>query len=207
MYIDKTVKDYIEATGEKTSAPGGGSVLALVSSLGLALSEMAMNFSVDKSSFLNLDENLREDILSLVTRVKELRDKVNELIDLDTQAFNQVLEAYKLPKDDRTRARKIENGYKIALEVPLKCFRYSLESLELEYRLAEYSHKSLITDTAIGAILSYSAMEGSVYNIKINLSGIKDEKFIEATLEELDKSLIMARKYKELILEISNSKL
>ncbi len=199
MYIDKSVREYIDLTSERVSAPGGGSVLALVSSLGNGLSEMAMKFSLDKDIFLNLDLEVRNNIERSLKMVELYRKKTMELVDLDTAAFNKVLLGYKMEKGTDERARTIEEGYKEALEIPLLCFRYSLESLKLQYLLSSYVDKGIITDIIIGSMLSFAAMEGSIYNIKINLNGIKDLDYKEKIISEVDLSLIEGRRFRDLI--------
>lgn len=207
MYIEKSLVDYIDLTSLKLSAPGGGSVLALVSSLGNALSEMAMNFTKDKKVFDELDIDIKNDIYRSMEKIEEYRGQITKLVDLDTTAFNKVLEAYKIPREEEIRAVKIEQGYKEALDVPLNCFRYSFESLKLQEILAKYSDKSLISDSGIGALLSFTAMEGSLYNIKINIKGIKDEKYVNRVMEEVESSMTKAKVIKNIILGLVEEKL
>lgn len=207
MLIDKTLLEYIDLTSQKRPAPGGGSVLALVSSLGLALSQMAMNFSLDKEDFLGLDPASQEEIRQDLEELGRLRQGLEELIDLDSQAFNGVLRAYKLDREDPARPGAIEEGYKEALAVPLKCLNYSLRSLELELSLAGHANKGLISDTAIGAILSYTALEASIYNIKINLKGIGSESYKKQLEAEVTRALERARDYKERILDLAEEKI
>ncbi len=207
MYIDKSLREYIDLTSRKLPAPGGGSVLALVGSLGIGLSQMAMNFTVDKEDFKSLPREDQEKIFAKLGQLEDFKEELESLIDLDSLAFNSVLDAYKLDKDNESRPRLIEEGYKKALEVPLRCFDYAKKALELEYLLSKYGDKGLITDTAIGGILSYAAMEGSVYNIKINLKFIKDESYKNKILGMLEPSLKEGEKYRDLILAIADRKL
>lgn len=206
MYIDKSLKQYIDDVSSEKSMPGGGSVAALVGSLGAALTNMVMNLTKDKKVFKELDENIQTAMIEGSKEIDIIRKELNKIIDEDTRAFNSVLEAFRLPKITEKEILKrqiaIEEGYKKALSVPLKCMELSLSILEKQKIFAAHGNQGLITDVGIGSILAYSAIESSKLNVKINLNGIKDEKYRKEIEEKINSILKEGKKLKEESLDI-----
>ena len=116
-------------------------------------------------------------------------------VDLDTDAFNEVIAAMRLPKEtpeqEKERTRAIEAGYKGATEVPLASARLCLKALELCRRIAEKGLPAGITDAGVGALLARAGLEGSVYNVRINLGEVADRGWVE-TVEAETKELCAA---------------
>ena len=193
MYLNKTMAQYLNELGDKKSAPGGGSAISYVGAMGIGLVQMAMAFALDKKEYSELDENLKISIEANLNRLGIIREKLEVNVDEDTKAFNQALEAFKLPKnteeEKRVRADAIQEGYKKALSVPLEVFELSFEALNLLDILAENSNKALISDMGLGSKLIYAALEGSIINVLINLSHIKDEEYKEEIIKNIDKKL------------------
>ncbi len=207
MYIEKDLETYVRETSSKKSAPGGGSVAGLVASLSTALMQMAMNFTIDKKSFKNLDPKIKAELLVSNERLETLMEETLTLVDEDTLAFNSVLLAYKMEEGEE-KQRALDLGYKKALSVPLKLASYSLEALEIGSLFSSYASKNLISDVAIGAILAQASLDSSLINVRINLLGIKDEAYkneLEDRLNRLEKEsykyseLIITRAYKDMI--------
>lgn len=211
MLIEEKLSKYIDLLASDSSMPGGGSAAALVSAMGAGLVEMGMHFTMDKESFKNLDEDIKKELLTKIERVAELRLEQKKLIDEDTEAFNEVLKAFKLSKDTeeerKLRREKILEGYKKALSVPLQCYRLSLELLRLQLLFVKYINKGLITDIGIGSIFAYSALESSELNILINLKEIRDNEYKEKILKELETSKEEAINLKREILGIVENRI
>lgn len=206
MLIQKTVTEFIEQTGSDSPTPGGGSVSALAGSLGSALAKMVGELSFGKKSYEALDENIKEEFTK---NHKELVDKIEQLksiIDEDSSAFDEVMIAFKLPKETdeekKARSEAIQKGYKHALEVPKKCADLCLEVLELQKVFANYGNINAITDIGVGALLAYSGLEGALLNVKINLLSIKDEDYRNNMENEIDKTLNAGKDLKEELLAV-----
>lgn len=206
MYIAKSLKEYVYDVSSDKSMPGGGSVAALVGSLGGALTNMLMNLTKNKKSFKDLDEEIQEEMLKESKEIDHIIEELNLIIDEDTKAFNSVLEAFKLPKDNdeekNIRKRAIEEGYKEALSVPLKCMELSLEVMEKQKLFARYGNPGLITDVGIGSILAFSAIESSKLNVMINLNGIEDEEYKKEIDIRVSSILTRGKVLKKEILDI-----
>lgn len=196
-----TVEGYVEATKSKDPTPGGGSVAALAGTLGAALTNMVDGLTVEKKAFAELPEDIRKGFQGHNTQVEQLRADLAAIIDEDTTAFDKVMEAFKLPKDtDEQKAARtaaIQEGYKIALEVPLRCAEKCLEMLKLQGIFAEYGNINAITDVGVGVLLAYTGMEGALLNVLINLGSLKDEAFRAEIKAKVDKMMAEGKELKE----------
>ena len=183
MVIEKSLREYISNVSSSDPTPGGGSVCGLVGSLGGALTNMVRNLTIDKKTYKSLSQEIKDDINNNFIKIQENIEILNNIIDEDTKAFSGVIKALKLPKetdkDIKIRLKAIEEGYKGALEVPLRCAQACFDILNLQEVFAIHGNVDVITDVGIGVLLAYSGLEGSIFNIKINLLNIKDEKYKE----------------------------
>lgn len=196
-----TVEGYVEAAASKAPTPGGGSVAALAGTLGAALTNMVDGLTVEKKAFAELPEEIQKGFQGHNVRVEQLRADLAAIIDEDTTAFDKVMEAFKLPKDtDEQKAARtaaIQEGYKIALEVPLRCGEKCLEMLKLQGIFAEYGNINAITDVGVGVLLAYTGMEGALLNVLINLGSLKDEAFRAEIKAKVDKMMAEGKELKE----------
>lgn len=179
MYIDQSIKKYLEDLGTKLPAPGGGSAAALVGAIAAGLASMVCNFTIGNEKFADSQEEARG-ILSLVTG---LQQELCRLIDEDVKAYGKVNLAYKLPKNTEEekvkRALAIQKALKEAMRVPMQIAHASFQLLEVSERLMEIGNPGLITDTGMVAILAYAALESARLNVEINLASITDKEFVQ----------------------------
>ena len=106
VYIDKSIKDYLDLVESGDPFPGGGSVSALVSSLGGALALMTSNFSLDKDYFKELDPSIQEKVKESHRGIKKSMDKFNKFIDEDAKGFSSVIEAYDEDRPESEEEKK-----------------------------------------------------------------------------------------------------
>ncbi len=205
--VSMKLSSFISELASSSPAPGGGSVAALSGALGAALASMVCNLTVGKEKYLKFQNEIKE----VLKKSESLRKELTKLIDKDTQAFNDLMKAFRLPKETEkqleVRSKAIQEGYKIAAGVPLETAKTSQEILDLAKVVAEKGNQSSITDAAISAIMAKTGVDAAILNVKINLKSIKDEKFvnnINAQLNELQKNTI---KKTDEILKIINSKI
>jgi len=206
MFINKSLKEYIAATASGEPTPGGGSVAALEGSLGGALTNMVNNLTVGKKAYEELSEEIKSKIANNSKEVEKLIEDLTGIVDEDTKAFDKVMEAFKLPKETDeekiARTKAIQEGYKVALEVPLRCAEKCLRILELQDVFANYGNVNAITDVGVGTLLAYSGLEGALFNVTINLGSIKDEEFKKEVSAKVDNILKEGKKLKEELLNI-----
>ncbi|QQY79747.1 formimidoyltetrahydrofolate cyclodeaminase [Keratinibaculum paraultunense] len=192
MLIKETLEDFIDKVASKEPTPGGGSVSALAGSLGAALTFMVGNLTFGKKAYEELDEEVKEEMNSNFKELQKSIEKLNKIVDEDTKAFDKVMEAFKMPKETEEEKTKrnaaIQEGYKKALEVPLKCAEECFRVLKLQDVFAHYGNINAITDVGVGTLLAAAGLEGALLNVKINLLSIKDEVYrneMEKKIEEL----------------------
>jgi formiminotetrahydrofolate cyclodeaminase len=181
MLVDKSVKDYVLQVASKEPTPGGGSVAALAGSLGSALTAMVGNLTIGRKVYEELDDDVKKLMDENFEELQKSLEKLNHIVDEDTKAFDGVMEAFKLPKDTEEEKKKrtaaIQEGYKVALEVPLRCAEECFRVLELQKVFADHGNVNAITDVGVGTLLAATGLEGALLNVKINLLSIKDEDY------------------------------
>lgn len=189
MLMDKSVKDYVLQVASKEPTPGGGSVAALAGGLGSALTVMVGNLTIGRKIYDELDDNIKRLMDENFEELQKSVEKLNHIVDEDTKAFDEVMAAFKLPKDTEEEKKKrtdaIQAGYKVALEVPLRCAEECFKVLKLQKVFAGHGNVNAITDVGVGALLAATGLEGALLNVKINLASIKDEDY----RNEMDKKV------------------
>src|SRR5690625_1868257 len=203
MLIKKSLQDYISQTASGSPTPGGGSVSALAASLGSALTNMVGNLTFGKKDYESLDQEVKEKMKRNFDKLEEKTKILQAIVDEDSKAFSQVIKAFQLPnhseEEKRLRSQAIQAGYKKALEVPLKCAEECYQVLKLQEIFAQYGNTNAITDVGVGALLAYSGLEGSLLNVRINLSSIRDEKYKKDMEEKINILLQNGKRLKETI--------
>jgi len=188
-----TIKSFLSELASNSPAPGGGSVAALVGALGTGLSSMVCNLTIGKEKYVDVQEEIKD----VLKKSEDVRKKLTELIDKDTNAFNDVIKAFRMPKETENqkekRSRTIQEGYITAARVPLETAKTCEKILDISRIVAEKGNKSSITDAAVSALMAQAGVHSAILNVKINLSSIKDKEFIDKTtleLEEIERSAI-----------------
>ncbi|HMS34124.1 MAG TPA: glutamate formimidoyltransferase [Ignavibacteria bacterium] len=179
-----TVRSFVELVGARTSAPGGGSVSALVASLGAALGAMVGWMSYGNKKFEHLDSTMRKLIPPLHNKMKELIP----LIDADTNAFTDYMTAMKMPKktdaEQKIRKDKMQEGLKKAINVPLSVMRISDSCWEPMIQMAKHGNISSKSDLEVGAKSLETGIWGAFKNVEINLPAIEDENYKNEIMKE-----------------------
>ncbi|MEY8417255.1 cyclodeaminase/cyclohydrolase family protein [Tissierella praeacuta] len=206
MFIDKSLKQYALDTKSSDPTPGGGSVSAYVGTLSSALTSMVGGLTFSKKNYSELSEDVRIKMESNAKELEQLFEDLANDVDKDTNAFDKVMEAFKMPKDTdeekRSRSQAIQEGYKVALEVPLKCAEKCHRVLELQDVFARYGNVNAVTDIGVGILLAYSGLEGALLNVTINLGSIKDEEYKQVISQKVSRLLSSAKDLKEKSLAI-----
>jgi formiminotetrahydrofolate cyclodeaminase len=131
MLVDLSIREFSRVLGSDAPAPGGGSVAALSGALGADLLAMVCSLSICKP-----DHALhRGELIDTLERAQALSRSLLGRVDRDTEAFNGVMAAFKLPKateeEKKRRAEAIQKGYREAVQSPLRIARECLEVLKL----------------------------------------------------------------------------
>ncbi len=171
MYIDKSIKVYLDDLAAKKPTPGGGSAAALSAAIGAGLISMVVNYTIANPAY----KISQDKIADILVRAENYRLELEALIDEDIEAYNKLSEGLKISgKEDG----KVEALYKEALTPPFKTCKIASECLRLCKVVAECGNKNLITDVAIAAILLEGAFFSAKFNVYINLKHVKDMDYV-----------------------------
>jgi glutamate formiminotransferase/formiminotetrahydrofolate cyclodeaminase len=212
--IEKTAKlcgmkldDFIDEVGKDSPAPGGGSVAALAGALGSGLGSMVTSLTPAKKGFEHTLEPLSKRGRALVTNMEKLKRAIDE----DTEAFNDVMSAMRMPKvspeEKAARDEAIEKGYKKATLVPFDTAKLCVATIEELLEVAEKGNPNSASDVGVGALMAYAGCEGAILNVRINLPNIKDESFKKDLTSKIDDLRTKATKGRDKILEAVNEKI
>lgn len=173
--IDLDVKKYMENLASNLPAPGGGSASALAGAQGISLVMMVAELTVGKEKYRDWEVYCQKAISDGTV----IQTNFLKAIDDDTDAYNKVGAAFKLPKntdeEKAARSRAIQDATVLATRVPLRTMGISLEALKVAKSLIGKSNPNCSSDIGVGALNLKSALMGAWLNVKINLPGIKDE--------------------------------
>jgi len=187
VLADLTVTQFLEKTASSSPVPGGGSVAALSAALAAGLTEMVAGLTVGRKGF----ETVEPEMTSVLQRAEALRARLVDDIQRDSDAYDQVLAAYRLPKNTRDekaqRSRTIQAELVQAALVPLEVARIALEILGLAEAVVTRGNPNAVTDGAVAAMLARTAGLAALYNVKINLSSIKDREFVQDATREVNR--------------------
>lgn len=211
MLQNLTIKSFIDKLASNSPAPGGGGVAALAAALGSALGSMVFNLTIGKKTYNEYDEYVKAEILNSLNETNINKDEFLSLMEKDAEEFLELMNMFKLPKNTEEekyiRETKLEEGYKKALEIPFNVAEKAFKMYKYIEISAKYGNKNAISDSGVAALLLQAAIESAVLNVKINLSGIKDEEYKENINKKCTYFVNEGLKLKENIMNIVNSKL
>lgn len=184
--VSRSIIDFLDELASSSPAPGGGSVAALAGALAAALSSMVCNLTIGKEKYKAVEKEI-EDVL---VQSEKLRTQLTKLVDADTEAFNLVMQALKMPKDTEeqkiVRQQRLQQAFKAAASTPLKTAQTCEKVLDVALLVAQKGNTNSITDAAVSALLAKTGVDSAVYNVRINLGSIKDTQYVETTKQELN---------------------
>jgi glutamate formiminotransferase / formiminotetrahydrofolate cyclodeaminase len=199
--------EFADETASESPAPGGGSISAYVGALGISLATMVANLSSHKRGW---DERW-EEFSKVAEAGQRIKDHLLHLVDEDTRAFNRIMDAFALPKgsDEEKSSRKqaIQNATLLAIEIPFRVMKYSLESMDLIEQMALEGNPNSVSDAGVGALCARTAVMGAWLNVRINASSYEDKDFVEKVLSEGALLQAKALEREKRILEIVDSKI
>jgi methenyltetrahydrofolate cyclohydrolase len=184
--LANSVGNFAELIAAGTPAPGGGSVAAYCGVLAAALGQMVCSLSIGKKKYADAEPRL----LNVRAVLEELGTRLRELIEEDASSFQDVLRAYRLPKetDEQSVARTeaIQLALQHAVAVPLETASRSMQVLRLLREIAEIGNTNALSDVAVGAQLAKTAITGASYNVAVNLESIADGEFVSTRRQQMD---------------------
>ena len=205
--VNLSVKGFADETSRESPAPGGGTIAAYMGALGAALGTMVANLSSHKRGW---DDRWAE-FSAWADKGQQLMDELLHLVDEDTEAFNQIMSAFSLPKgtDEEKAARSdaIQKATLYATQVPLKTMKASFRAFDICKAMAEEGNPASVSDAGVGALAARAAVLGACLNVKINASSLKDREQADALVAEANELARQACACEQTILEIVEGKL
>lgn len=179
-----TVKNFAEETASESMAPGGGSISAYVGALGVSLGTMVANLSAHKPGW---DDQWKY-YSDWAEKGQQYKNELLFLVDEDTNAFNQIIDGFRMPKSNEqeitARKQAIEEATKYATEIPFKVMETSYKSMEVMKEMAEKGLQNSLSDAGVGVLCARTAVVGAYFNVRINAKDIKDRKYAENITEK-----------------------
>lgn len=205
--VDMNLRAFANETLSESMAPGGGSISAYMGALGVSLGGMVANLSSHKRGW---DERW-EEFSVWAEKAQSLKDQLLHKVDEDTNAFNGIMEAFGLPKnnDEEKRIRKnaIQAATKYAIEIPFQVMKLSFQALEICRAMVNTGNPASVTDAGVGALAARSAVIGAYLNVKVNAGSLDDKEFSARVLAEGQELVDLAMKEEQEILELVHGKL
>lgn len=185
----QSIQEFLDRLASKSPTPGGGSAAALMGAQSAALLGMVCNLTIGKPQYSEVEEDMRV----LLEKSELLRARLTGLIDADIRAFQEVMSAYRLPKqtsDEQTRrSEAIQQALQKATDVPLQCARICAELIQLSRPAAQQGGKNVVSDAGVAVMAAHAALQSAALNVHINIGGIEDKQFAIAKSAELEEIL------------------
>jgi hypothetical protein len=186
MLADLTIKGFLAETAGSAPVPGGGSISALNGAIATALTEMVANLTIGKKKYAEVEGQMKV----IATEAALIRERLIRDIDRDSEAYDRVFAAFKLPKDTdeekEERSRVIQDATKEAALVPMEVAEEVASVMETIIYVAHKGNQNAVTDACVAMMAARTCVLGALLNVRINLSSIKDEKFVDKLKTKAD---------------------
>ena len=205
--VDMNLVDFANETSSESPAPGGGSISAYCGAMGAALGTMVANLSAHKRGW---DERW-EEFSDWAEKGIAYQNELLRLVDEDTNAFNKIMEAFRLPKDSdeekALRQKAIQDATKFAILTPFKVMETAYDSMQVMKAMAEIGNPNSVTDAAVGALCARTAVRGAFLNVKINCGDCEDQQFVSDILEKGQALVDKATELENDIMKVTEGKI
>lgn len=204
---DMTLRAFADETASESPAPGGGSVAAYMGVLGAALGTMVANLSAHKPGW----DSRWEEFSVQAEEGRAVLDRLRRLVDEDTEAFNMVMAAFKMPKgseeERRVRLQAIEAATLHAAEVPLETLETAMKAFPLLKSMALTGNPASVSDAGVGALAIRAAVHGAALNVRINAASLADKDAAASLAARAAENTACADELEKEIMNIVNSKI
>jgi formiminotetrahydrofolate cyclodeaminase len=185
-FAEMALADLIDAFSSTDAVPGGGSAAALAGAMGVSLLMMVAGLPKTKTGAPEETADLAE----ASSRLHPLRDALVELVDRDSDAYRQVLAAFRLPKaseaEKAARTEAIGGATRAAIDAPLDTMRLCQQALRGAVIVASNGSRKTTSDVGVAVELLVAALRGARLNVDINLAGLSDEAYTARIKDEVE---------------------
>lgn len=187
--VELSIRDFVQELASERPAPGGGSVAALAGALAASLCAMVGNLTVGRKN--------QEKAWPAMAKVRDeadvLRAELLRLVDADTEAYNKVTAAFRLPKESKEqqaeRIKAIQAAIHGAAQVPMETLKALSRMPDLALQALTLGNPNCLTDAGVAVQLIRTAAFGAAYNVQINAKAIKDQQEAQRLLTETERTL------------------
>lgn len=177
---DMTVREFLDIMASDAPAPGGGSAAALCGAQGAGLAAMVAGLTIGRKKFAEFEETC----LAVRAEALALAEKLTVQIDKDTEAFNLVAAAFRLPKstdeEKAARSKAIQAGTLVSTEVPFETMVLALDTLRCAEKLLAGFNDGAASDLGVAAWNLLTCVKGAWLNVCINIGSLKDKETAES---------------------------
>ncbi len=202
MFTDMSLNQFLDALASKEPVPGGGSGAAMGGALGAALVSMVCNLTIGKKGY----EAVQEEMQQLLAESEAIRLEMPRLLEADTQAYSQVMAAYRLPRttEEEKQAREVllQQRFRDAAEVPMRIAERCARVVDLALPAARMGNKWAVSDAGVGALFGEACLRAALLNVEINLASINDAAYVAEMRRKMASLEGAATATKEQVMEI-----
>lgn len=182
--IDLKASEFLDRLASTDPTPGGGSAAALSGSLAAAL--VAMVCAMEKTRSGSPSE--RTSLQAALMEVRKSGEKLRELVDLDSSAYEGVMAAYRLPKgsdaEKAVRKEAIARALELATRIPLETAEECLKVIRAAEEAKEFGNPNAGSDALTGGALALAGLLGASENVRINAPGSEHARRVQALVDE-----------------------
>jgi glutamate formiminotransferase/formiminotetrahydrofolate cyclodeaminase len=190
---------FLEALASGSATPGGGSAAAYAGAAGAALAAMVARLTIGKKKYAAVEETMQ----AIITQADALRGELAAGVQQDSAAYEQVMAAFKLPKDTPeqqiARVKQIQAATLVASQVPLHTAKLAVQVMELAKEVVKAGNVNALSDGGSAAALARAALTGAALNVRINARELEDKPSAQALLDELGTLELRAAKLESAI--------
>jgi glutamate formiminotransferase / formiminotetrahydrofolate cyclodeaminase len=200
--IDMNLRMFMNETASESPAPGGGSISAYMGALGIALGTMVANLSGQKRGW----DDRWEEFSNWAEKGKALQNRLIDLVDEDTEAFNKIMDALGLPKktekEKEVRTMAIQEATREAILVPFAVMETAFRGFELIRAMIRDGNPNSVSDAGVGALAISSCISGAFLNVRINAKGLHDRNFANDIMDRASNIESVAKAEEKALLDL-----
>jgi formiminotetrahydrofolate cyclodeaminase len=186
---EKTVKQWTQALASKDGKYGGGSAASLIGAMAANLAQYVYEIQEGKKEYEAHDREIK----TAIKKCETLSEELLVLAEEDADAFEPVLDLFKLPKDTEEekayRRKKLDQGFADAAKPPFEIMEKMDEVMDLfDHLISLEVRGSIVDDIAVGLIFTQATIESEKLNCDINIKYIKDEEMKQELAQKTDET-------------------
>ncbi len=188
--MNRSCREFVAALASNAPTPGGGGAAAMVGAVGTALGNMVGALTVGKKRYADVEEELR----SVMCQCDALQEALLSQVQADADCFAPLAAAYSIPKDDPTRAERLEAATLAACSAPLEIMRLCAQAIAAIAVFAAKGSRLALSDAGCGAVLCKAAMQAASLNVFINTGALRDRAAAQQINQEAEEYLAACEK-------------